>query len=349
MINLTINGVSVAVEPGTTVLEAARSIGIDIPNFCYDKDLTPSGSCRICIVEIEGLRNLDVSCSTMVREGMIVHTESKKVVEYRKTILDLLLSDHPEDCLTCEKNGACKLQDYCYRYNVKRTSFNIAKKELPIDDENHLIRRDPNKCILCGKCVKVCEEVQGTNAISFVNRGIETIVTTAFDLPLSTENCRFCGQCIDMCPTGALINKQMIGTRPWDIKKVKTTCPFCGSGCNFDLNIKDGKIVGVTGNSDSVVNGRSMCVKGRYHTDLIYSQNRITTPLIKKDGEFVEATWDEALDLVSSKFKEIKEKHGSDAFAALSSARCTNEDNWVMQKFMRAVIGTNNVDHCART
>lgn len=349
MVNLKINGIDVSVAAGTTVLEAARSINIDIPNFCYDKDLTASGSCRMCLVEIEGFRNLPVSCSTEVSEGMVVWTETEKVVKHRKMILELLLANHPEDCLTCEKTGACKLQDYCYRYDVKRPSITGERKNIPIDDENHLIRRDQNKCILCGKCVKVCAEVQVTNAIDFVNRGFDTVVTTASDAPLSIENCRFCGQCVDMCPTGALINKQMIGTRPWEVKKVKTTCPFCGVGCNFDLNVKNGKIVGVTGNPDSIVNGRAMCVKGRYHTDLIYSPDRITTPLIRKNGEFVEATWDEALSLVASKFKEIKAKDGGDAIAALSSARCTNEENWVMQKFMRAAIGTNNVDHCART
>jgi len=349
MVNLTINNQKVTVPKGTTILEAAKSLGIDIPTLCYDKDLSIAGSCRLCMVEIEGSHKLASACSTLVAEGMVVQTESPKVVEARRMILNLLLANHPQDCLTCEKTGDCKLQDYCYRYGVKASSFPGTKKRLPIDSENHLIERDPNKCILCGKCVRVCAEVQVTNAIDFANRGFETTVTTPFDRPLSTEDCRFCGQCVTMCPTGALINKQFAKVRPWTVKKVRTTCPFCGTGCNFDLNVIDGKVVGVTPTPEAVVNGRSLCVKGRFHTDFIYNPNRITKPLIKKDGAFVEASWEEALSLVAAKLAEIKSTYGADSIGALSSARCTNEDNWVMQKFMRAVIGTNNVDHCART
>lgn len=349
MVTLTIDGRQVTVPEGTTILEAAQSLGIDIPTFCYDKDLTLAASCRICVVEVEGFRNLPTACSTAVTEGMVVHTESAKVVEARRMILELLLADHPQDCLTCDKTGNCRLQDYCYRYDVKDSPFPGNKNRYEIDDSNHLIQRNPNKCILCGKCVRVCHEVQVTGAIDFVNRGYDTIVTTPYDVPLNLDICRFCGQCVDICPTGALVNKQLKGSRPWQVTKVRTTCPFCGVGCNFDLNVKNGKVVGVTSTPEAPVNGRSMCVKGRFHTDLIYNPNRITTPLIKRNGVWEEATWDEALNLVAQKFREIKEREGADALAALSSARCTNEENFVMQKFMRATIGTNNVDHCART
>ncbi|KPU43376.1 NADPH-Fe(3+) oxidoreductase subunit alpha [Oxobacter pfennigii] len=349
MVNLTIDGQKITVQDGTTILEAARELGIDIPNFCYDKDLTVTAACRMCVVEVAGARNLPAACATPVTEGMVIQTESPRVVESRKMNLDLLLANHPQDCLTCEKTGDCRLQDYCYRYGIKESSYKGEKKQIAIDSENHLIERDQNKCILCGKCVSVCREVQVTTAVDFIGRGFDTKVTPPFDLPLSQDSCRFCGQCVSMCPTGALTNKQFKGVRPWEVKKVQTTCPFCGVGCNFDLNVKNGKVVGVTPNADAPVNGRSMCVKGRFHTDMIYSPDRITTPLIKKEGKFVEASWEEALSLVSEKFKEIKARDGGDAIAALSSARCTNEDNWAMQKFMRAVIGTNNVDHCART
>lgn len=209
--------------------------------------------------------------------------------------------------------------------------------------------RDQSKCILCGKCVRVCEEVQVTHAIDFMGRGFNSKIGAGFDMPLDDKNCRLCGQCISMCPTGAILNKDLVGYRPWEIKKVKTTCPFCGVGCNFDLNVARGKVVGVTPNEDSVVNGKSLCVKGRSHTDFIYSEDRIKTPLIKKNGEFVEATWDEALSTIADNFNRIKKDHGADAFAGLSSARTCNEDNFVFQKFMRVALGTNNVDHCART
>lgn len=332
-----------------SILAAAQSAGIDIPTFCYDKDLTIDASCRICVVEVEGYRNLPPACATEVAEGMVIFTESEQVVEARKMVLDLLLANHPTDCMICEKTGDCRLQDYSYRYGVKETSFVGERKKFEIDSENHLIERDQEKCILCGKCVRVCAEVQVTHAVDFADRGFNTKVTTPFDLPLGLDHCRFCGQCVGVCPTGALVNKQLKGIRPWEVEKVRTTCPFCGTGCNFDLNIKDDKVVGVTPNPEAPVNGRSLCVKGRFHGDMINSPNRITTPLIKKDGEFVEASWEEALSLVAERLTDIKEREGSDAIAALSSARCTNEENFVMQKFMRAVIGTHSVDHCART
>lgn len=349
MVTLTLDGKEVSVKEGTTILEAARQNDIDIPTLCYDENLSAYGGCRLCVVEVEGAKTLIASCTTEVREGMIVQTESEKVVEARKTIIDMLLASHPMDCLTCEQNSICKLQDYAYRYGIKESSFKGERVIYAIDSLNPVMERDPNKCILCGKCVRVCKEVQVTSAIGFVGRGFNTIVSTPFEQPIDYKNCRLCGQCISVCPTGALVNKQLKGTRPWEVEKVTTTCPFCGVGCTFDLNIKKGKIVGVTPNPDSVVNGTSICVKGRYHTDFIYSPDRITTPLIKKDGEFVETTWETALSTVIGKLKEIKEEYGPDSIGGLSSARCTNEENYLFQKMMRAAIGTNNVDHCART
>ncbi len=349
MVNLTIDGKAVTVPAGTTILEAAQSIGIEIPHFCYDKDLTVFGGCRICVVEVEGARNLQASCSTPVTSGMVVWTESERVVKTRRMILELLLGNHPVDCIVCDKTGDCLLQDYCYRYGVKESPFIGEKKQLELDRDNHLIERDQNKCILCGKCVQVCHDVQVTGTIDFVERGFYTRVTTPYDLPLNTEICRFCGQCVGVCPTGALVNKQFKGTRPWEVSKVRTTCLFCGVGCNFDLNVKDGRVIGVTPTPEAPVNGRSLCVKGRFHKDLLYNPERITTPLIKRDGQFVEASWDEALDEIASRLKKIVAADGANAVAALSSARCTNEENYLMQKFMRTAVGTNNIDHCART
>jgi NADH-quinone oxidoreductase subunit G len=346
---LTIDGRQVSVPTGTSVLEAARGIGIDIPNLCYDKSLSVAGACRMCVVEIEGFRNLPPACATPVSDGMMVRTETEQIAGLRRLVLDLLLSDHPQDCLTCDKAGNCRLQDYCFRYGIKESSIKGKRRNIKVDDTNHLIERNGDKCILCGKCVRVCREIQVTSAIDFEGRGFDSKIVTAYDQPLSMDVCRFCGQCVDMCPTGALINKQFKGVRSWEVRKVRTTCPLCGTGCNFDLNVKEGRVVGVTSNPEAPVNGTAMCVKGRFHTDFINSPDRITTPLIKRDGVFTKATWDEALDLVASNLKEVINQNGADAVAALSSARCTNEENWVMQKFMRAVVGTNNVDHCART
>ncbi len=349
MIQATIDGRPIAVPEGTSILQAALGVGVHIPNLCYDETLSVAAACRLCSVQVEGRANLVAACATEVSEGMVVHTESAHVVEARRLILDLLLSDHPTDCLVCEKAGGCRLQEYCYRYGVETTSYVGEKKSLEIDSVNALIERDQNKCILCGKCVRVCEEVQLSNSVDFVGRGFDATVTSSFDHPLDISFCRLCGQCVDLCPTGALVNKQLRGGRTWDRTKVRTTCPFCGVGCNFDLNVADGKVVGVTANYDTPVNHGSLCVKGRFHTDMIDSPDRITTPLIKKDGAFVEATWDEALDLVARRLREIQAEHGADSVGVLSSARCTNEENYLLQRLTRAGLNTNSIDHCART
>lgn len=349
MVKITLNGQVVEAAEHSNILTIAKENGIDIPNLCYEKYLTVFSGCRICVVEVEGRRNLVAACSTKPTEGMVIETHSPRVMSARRQLLDLMYSNHSVDCLSCSKVGECKLQDYCFQYGIKEGSYKGAKKNYAIDDANPAFLRDQNKCILCGKCVAVCSDIQVTSTIDFIGRGFDTKVTTAFDKPISTDNCRICGQCVSACPTGALMNKQLMTSRPWDRKKVRTTCPFCGVGCNFDLNVVGNKVVGVTPNENSTVNALSTCIKGRFHIDLITSEDRITKPLIKRNGVFEEATYEEAMELVISKFKEIKNDFGSDALAGLSSARCTNEDNYIFQKLFRAALGTNNVDHCART
>ena len=349
MVTITMNGKELTVESGSSLLEAARANGVDIPTLCYDETLSVFGGCRMCIVEMVGSGKLVASCTEKVKEGMNVLTESEKVVKARIDILGLLLSNHPVDCLTCDKVGNCGLQELAYKYGVRGPSFIGETTDYEIEALNPVMERDQSKCILCGKCVRVCAEIQTTHAIDFVDRGFDSKIATGLDLPLNTDNCRFCGQCISMCPTGAITNKQLKGVRPWEVEKVRTTCPFCGVGCNFDLNVKDGKVIGVTPNKEAPVNGTELCVKGRFHTDLIHSPDRLTKPLIKVDGEFQETTWDIALDTVAKKFMEIKEETGPDSIAGLSSARCTNEENYLFQKMIRAMMGTHNVDHCART
>lgn len=351
-VTLTIDGIQVTVPKGSTVLAAAEQVGILIPTLCHDPELSKPGACRLCVVEIQGMRNLPASCVTEATDGMVVSTTTPAVQEARKTNLELLLANHPEDCLTCNKNGECKLQEYAYLYGAKFGEFKGEKHTYPIeDDDNPFIVRDMNKCILCGKCVRMCEEVQGNNAIDFVNRGFMSKVAPAMDGTLGkTElsNCVFCGNCVALCPVGALTEKGMIGKgRRWEMKKVTTTCPYCGVGCNFDLNVKDGRVVGVT-STDGDVNGRLLCVKGRFGYGFIHHPDRLKHPLIKKDGQFVEATWQEAINLVAEKLGAVKEQYGADGIGILSSARCTNEENYLMNKFSRAVIGTNNIDHCAR-
>lgn len=348
LVQLTIDGISLQVDATSSVLDAARQAGVVIPTLCHLADLSPAGACRLCIVKIEGLRTLSASCVHPVAEGMVVHTHTQEVLDARRMMLELLLANHPSDCLACTRNLNCELQSLAADLGVRNTSISGKVRHYDRDEANAFIVRDNEKCILCGRCVRTCQELQCCNILEFNGRGFGTKIAPAFDTPTHESDCVFCGACVSACPVGALTEKQLcLEGRPE--KKVRTTCPFCGVGCNFDLNVKHGKISGVTSNPDSPVNGRLLCVKGRFGTDFVHSPERLTTPLIKKNGQLEPATWDEALDLVASSFIETRTNHGPDSIAALSSARCTNEENYVMQKFMRAVIGTNSVDHCART
>lgn len=349
LVTVTIDGQTVLVPAGTSVLDAARSIGIKIPALCHDPDLTPVGACRLCVVEIENMRNLPASCVTTCTEGMVIRTGTDKVIEARRTILELLIANHPLDCLTCEKSGSCLLQEYCYEYHVAPLPFKGETHHYPVEDSNPFYLRDMNKCIVCGRCIRACEEIVGKSVLDFAYRGFNCKVGPFMDTPMNESGCVYCGSCVAVCPVGALTEKEMVGKgRTWEIQKVKTICPYCGTGCTIDLNVKDGKIIGVTGNPDGDVNGRFLCVKGRFGYQFVQSEQRLQTPLIKKNGEFQEATWDEALGLVAARIKEVKEQSGPDSIGLLSSARCTNEENYLFNKFARAAVGTNNIDHCAR-
>lgn len=347
-VTLTIDGKTITVPADATVLEAARALGIRIPTLCHLADLSPDGSCRVCVVEVAGLRSLSTACTHPVSDGLVVRTDTDAVTEARRAVVELLLANHPADCLTCHANLRCELQTLAADLGVREIPFPGEQRRYEPDDSNPFIIRDNEKCVLCSRCVRVCKEVQCCHVLDFTERGFASKVTPAFDAAMADSSCVFCGTCVSACPTGALTEKPMHGAGRPD-KLVRTVCPFCGVGCSLDLNIKNGKITGVTSSPDAVVNGRLLCVKGRFGIDYVHSPDRLTAPLIKKNGVFTEATWDEALDLVAEKLAGIKAAHGPDAIAALSSARCTNEENYLMQKFMRAVVGTNNIDHCART
>jgi len=348
--NITIDGVVCEAREDQTVLQVARAHGIHIPTLCDMPELTPTGACRVCMVEIDGARGLSAACSSPVADGMNVRTDTERVLNARRFVVDLLLSSHPLDCLTCEKGGDCALQNLAYDLGVTETRTKGEAHQYPVDASNPFIVRDYNKCILCQRCVRTCDEIQGIQAIKNSYRGFDTKVTTAFDSPLQDSNCAFCGQCVQVCPVGALTEKKAKGKgRAYDLKKVRTTCPYCGVGCQLYLHTKGQRIVKVTGVEDGAPNKGRTCVKGRFGYDFIYSEDRLTTPLIKEDGAFREASWDEALDLVAGKFKQIIAESGPDAIAGVSCARSINEDSYQMQKLFRAVIGTNNIDHCART
>ena len=347
---LTIDGRELDAKPGQTILEVAKEAGIYIPTLCYYPGTTNVGACRVCVVEVEGARTLVASCCMPVNPGMVVKTDTERVLDARRLVVELLWASGDHNCLTCESNGNCELQDLVYRLKIEEPRFKIEPPGYEIEDTNSMIQKDMNKCILCGRCVRVCNEIQVNEILDFSMRGSHARVGPAFDADYIDSECYFCGECVDVCPVGALTFKQArFEGRPWDIEKVRTTCTYCGVGCQLDLNVLNGKIVKVTGNSEyGEPNHGSLCVKGRFGMDFVSHPDRLTTPLIRKNGELKEATWDEAYDFITEKFTAIKEKNGADSIAGFSSARCTNEENYLFQKFMRAVIGTNNVDHCAR-
>jgi len=369
-----LNQNQVAFSEGQTILEAAEAACVRIPTLCHLKGASPTGACRICVVEVKGARSLVASCSTPVATGMEVYTESPRVVAARKLILELLLSSGNHNCAAngikypdwtgfqlnaqqvegtselCPAWGDCRLQDLSYHYQVSGARFDTAAGFPRPETANPMVVRDFSRCILCGRCVQACNEVQVNRAISFGYRGAKAKIVAAGDQPLASSDCVFCGECVQACPVGALVDKKArFRWRPWEVETIRSTCPYCGVGCQQLLHVKDGRIVRVTGVEEAQPNQGRLCVKGRYGYDFIYSEERLKTPLIRENGSFREAGWDEALDLVVARLTAIKNEHGPDAIAGVSCARSINEDSYQMQKLFRAVIGTNNIDHCART
>jgi len=348
MINIKVNGKEITVPSGKNIIEYTKDLGIDIPTFCYDERLKSDGACRMCVVEIKGMDRLQASCAVPATDGMEIFTHSEEVIQARKEILELTWASHPNDCVVCDANGDCKLQDYSYEYKIDSIPvYDGYKRNFDIDDSNKFFYIDPEKCILCGKCVNVCKELQGVEALGLNERGFETFVSFAFDGGMETSNCVSCGNCVSVCPTGALMEKTDNIFRSWETTKTRTTCPYCGVGCQFDLVIKNNKVVRIDP-APGIPNEGLLCVKGKFAFKFINHIDRLTTPLIKKNGVFEEASWDEAYSLIASKASSIKKEYGPDSFVGLASAKCTNEENYLFQKLFRGVIGTNNVDHCAR-
>jgi formate dehydrogenase alpha subunit len=341
-ISLTIDGQEIKAQEEMTVLQAAEAAGIYIPTLCSDPELEPYGACRLCIVEIEGMEGLPPSCMTVVTEGMVVHTDTPQVNNFRRIIMELLLADHPaEDCLICFVNQQCKLQELAAYFQIGERRMKKTSRAFPIDQSNPFFYLDHNKCIVCAKCVRVCNEVQGVSALDLSDKSHEIRVAPVEEKPWIESSCESCGACVAICPAGALVPRN---EKPGG-QQVKTICPYCGVGCGIYLGIRGGVLIGARGDPDNPVNKGKLCVKGRFGSiDFVDHPDRLKSPLIRQDGKLVEATWEEALDLVAGKLA----KYEGDQFAAIASGKCTNEENYLIQKFARKVMGTNNVDHCAR-
>jgi formate dehydrogenase alpha subunit len=339
----TVDGAEVTANNGDTILKAALEHGIYIPHLCYHPDLKPFGGCRLCMVEIQG-RGLTISCKAPVEAGIAVITENPQINKMRRIAAELLIVNHERNCLECSKNAECELQKVAGYLGIKEERLSRLRrtsKKLQIDDSNPFFSRNLNKCILCGICIRTCDEIQGVGAIDFAFRGPDTRVSAVKDKPIMESDCVSCGECVVRCPVGALIPK----TTQRPAREVKSICCYCGCGCGIKLGVRGDVIVRVEGDRDNPASKGRLCVKGRYGiAEFVHHPDRLTNPLIRKDGELKEASWDEALGLVAAKLRE----YAPEESAFIASAKCTNEENYVMQKFARAVLGTNNVDHCAR-
>ena len=369
-VTFTIDGKEIQAEREATVLQAARQEDIYIPILCDHPALPPEGACRICLVEIEDQRALQPACTFPISEGMIVETNSARVRAARKFNLELLISDHPLDCMTCEAAGDCLLQDLAYEYDVSEDRYQGTKHHFSVNDPNPFIQVDRNKCILCRRCVRACSEINGVEAISVFYRGFSAYIGFGADSSMDDSPCEFCGSCVAVCPTGALWPKLSLGEgRPWQVERIQTTCPYCGVGCQLILEVKDNKIIKVDSAWDGPSNHGWTCVKGRFGYDFVHHPDRLDKPRVRKylldgkkkppvkkrkpelkDGpwQWVEVDWETVLGITAGKLRQIRDDHGLESIGFLTSAKCLNEENYLMNKLARQVIGTNSIDHCAR-
>lgn len=351
LVTLEIDGFKVQVPAGTSVMRAAASIGIEIPKLCATDSIEPFGSCRLCVVQIEGGRGMPASCTTPVAEGLKVVTQNPKLADVRRGIMELYISDHPLDCLTCSANGDCELQDMAgavglreVRYNPVSTHLNATK-----DSSNPYFSFDPSKCIVCSRCVRACEETQGTFALTIDGRGFDSKVSPGQNESFMDSECVSCGACVQACPTATLMEKSVIAHGQPE-HAIVTTCAYCGVGCSFRAEMKGEQVIRMVPHKDGKANHGHSCVKGRFAFGYATHKDRITKPMIRasiKDA-WKEVSWEEAINYAASELKRIQAKYGKDSIGGITSSRCTNEETYLVQKLIRAGFGNNNVDTCAR-
>jgi len=346
-VNITVDGRKVTAPAGTLLIEACKSVGIEVPSFCYYPNLSLQGACRMCLVKIEKMPKLQTACTTVITEGMAVTTESDEIRQARKGMVELLLGNHPLDCPVCDAGGECELQDMTFSYGAAESKYIDIKNHREEQQWSPVVYFDRPRCILCYRCVRVCGEGMDVWALGVQNRGVSSIIAPNKEDHLECEEC---GMCIDICPVGALTSgAYRYKTRPWEMKHVGTTCTHCADGCKTTLGVRRSdtgmEIVRGDNRDKSGINGDFLCMKGRYAFDFANHEDRITEPLIRKNGRLTPSTWEEALELVGKRFREICDQRGGPAIGVVGSTRTTNEENYLLQKFARTVLGTNNIDH----
>ena len=351
-VRIEIDGLPVSVKAGSTIMRAARESGVDVPKLCATDSLKPFGSCRLCVVEVEGQKGYPASCTTAVAEGMKIRTQTEALAKLRRNVMELYISDHPLDCLTCSANGDCELQDMAGAVGLRDVRYGMDGDnhlDAAVDDSNPYFSFDPSKCIVCSRCVRACDETQGTFALTIEGRGFESKVAASIGEAFLDSECVSCGACVQACPTATLMEKSIIDHGQPD-HSVLTTCAYCGVGCSFKADMKGDQVVRMTPYKDGKANHGHSCVKGRFAWGYATHKERVLDPLIRDsiDEPWRKVSWDEAIQYAATRLKEIQEKHGRKAVGGITSSRCTIEEVFVVQKLVRTAFNNNNVDTCAR-